>query len=258
VIARISIGLHGRTPADTVARVAARAERAGFRALWLNDTPGGDPMPGLAAAAAATTTLRLATGVVPLDRRPASEILDAIAGLPHDRLTLGVSSGGAKRALRLVEEGLARLREGTRAELVVGALGPRMRALGARASDGLLLSWLTPSHAAEAARRMREDSGGRAVRAILYARTIVDEAARTALETESAAYASYAQYAANFARLGVDAIDTTIDGADPARLAAVAAEYLGAVDELVLRAITPTGDEHELLGFVDAAGAALR
>lgn len=259
MITRLSIGLHGRTPASTIAKVAARAEQAGFHALWLNDTPGGDSLAGLAAAAHATTTLRLAAGVIPLDRRPASEILADLkaCSLPTDRLTLGVASGGSTRALARVEEALAQLREGTDAELVVGALGPRMRALGARASDGLLLNWLTPEAAADAARQLRDDAAGRSPRAILYARTIVADEAREALAVESAAYASYPQYAANFARLGIDAIDTTIDGTDAARLASVAAEYLRAVDELVLRAITPTGEESDLLQFVDAVAAAV-
>ncbi len=55
------------------------------------------------------------------------------------------------------------------------------------------------------------------------------------LEREAAQYASYPAYAANFARLGVEAIDTTLPqrGED---LAAGVNAYRGGVDELVLRA----------------------
>ncbi|MGL1765637.1 hypothetical protein ACSTIQ_00010, partial [Vibrio parahaemolyticus] len=49
----------------------------------------------LAAAARVTRTLHLATGVVPVDRRPAAQIAAEVASLalPLDRLTLGIGSG---------------------------------------------------------------------------------------------------------------------------------------------------------------------
>jgi hypothetical protein len=75
------------------------------------------------------------------------------------------------------------------------------------------------------------------------------------LERESAQYASYPAYAANFERLGVAAIDTTLPRVD-ADLASGVAAY-AAVDELVLRAITPTGSLDDLLAFVDRAAEQL-
>lgn len=255
---RISIGLTGRTAPKAIAAVAARAESAGFRALWLNDVPHGDSLVGLAVAAAATSRLRLGTGVIPLDRRPASEILAATTaqGLPENRLTLGIGSGGPKQALRRVEEGLSELRAGTGAELVVGALGPKMRELGARRADGVLFNWVTPGVVAGMVRELR-DTGGSSARAVLYTRTIVSPDARAALEQESAAYASYPSYAAHFERSGFEAIKATIDGSDPGVLREAVSSYLDSVDELVLRAITPVGDGEELLAFVDAVADTL-
>ncbi|MGT2427332.1 hypothetical protein [Amnibacterium kyonggiense] len=90
---------------------------------------------------------------------------------------------------------------------------------------------------------------------MLYARTIVEDAARPVLEREAAQYASYPAYAANFARLGVEAGDTTLPRTGGTLAEGVAA--YGAVDELVLRAITPTGSLDDLLAFVDAAAAQL-
>ena len=72
-----------------------RAEAAGFARLWVNDTPGGDALAGLAAAAERTSSIGLATGVVPIDRVPArglAERATQIAGV-SGRLTVGIGSG---------------------------------------------------------------------------------------------------------------------------------------------------------------------
>jgi alkanesulfonate monooxygenase SsuD/methylene tetrahydromethanopterin reductase-like flavin-dependent oxidoreductase (luciferase family) len=241
--AAVSIGIHGRTGAEIVRALARRVEALGFHALWINDVPGGDSLAGLRVAAEATTTLGLATGVIPLDRRPA-ESLD-FAGIPPERTTIGIGSGGARHPLGLVRDGIATLRRTTDAALVVGALGPRMRRLAAEEADGVLLNWLSPKAAAEATAALRRDAAGRPARSILYARTIADEAARPVLEQEARGYETVPAYAANFSRLGIHAIDTTIDGAE--RL-----DAFDAVDELVLRAITPNGSLDQLVRFAEA------
>ena len=232
---RVSIGLPGATPHDVLEALAPQIEAAGFRGLWLNDTPGGDSLAGLAAAARATSALHLGTGVIALDRRPAAGILDALGDLPLDRLSLGVGTGAARHGLALVEDSVAELRAGTTASIVVGALGPKMRALAARVADGVLLNWITPEAAATALVEPVE------TRTILYARTALSPDALPALREEAARYGGYPAYAANFARIGADPMDTTIQ--DLARMD----EYLAVVDELVLRVITrePTLAEYE-------------
>lgn len=82
------------------------------------------------------------------------------------------------------------------------------------------------------------------MRGVLYVRTIAEPDAHAALEREADRYASVPSYAANFARLGIRAIDATIS--DAARLG-----EFDVVDEVVLRAITPTGSLSELERFVD-------
>jgi len=120
-----------------------------------------------------------------------------------------------------------------------------MRRLAADEADGVLLNWLSPKAAAEATAELRRDAAGRPARSILYARTIADQAARPVLEQEARGYETVPAYAANFSRLGIRAIDATIDGAE--RLAA-----FDVVDELVLRAITPNGSLDELVRFAEA------
>jgi hypothetical protein len=89
---------------------------------------------------------------------------------------------------------------------------------------------------------------------LVYTRTIVDEAARDALELEAGRYGGIDAYAANFARMGVAPIETTlpVPGDD---LTTGVRRYLDGVDELVLRAITPSGSVDDLLRFVEAAAA---
>lgn len=250
--AAVSIGIHGRTPAATVRALAPRIERLGFRALWVNDVPGGDSLEGLRVAAEVTSGLRLATGVIPLDRRPAASL--DMGGVPAERLTLGLGAGRAAKPLGLVRDAVDVLRERTSAELVVGALGPKMRRLAAERADGVLLNWLTPDAAAEADAELHSASGSRDTRSILYLRTITDGAAHPALEGEAEGYEAVAAYAANFERLGIRAIEATLDlsTSASARLAP-----FDVVDEVVLRAITPTGALDELERFAEAAAVAV-
>lgn len=244
--AALAIGLPGALPAEAIRALAPRIEELGFRTLWLNDTPDGDALAGLAVAAAATTSLQLGTGVIPVDRRPASDIAAHLGGLPVERLTIGIGAGGPKRALDRVAAAVNELRGATAASIVVGALGPKMRALAVDSADGVLLNWLTPTAAAEA----RADAGGS--RTILYVRAIADANALPQLQAEASRYDSSPSYAANLARIGARAIDCTIAG----DLGSGIAAYRGTVDELVLRVITRSGSVEEIERFLEAAAAA--
>ncbi|MRX43012.1 LLM class flavin-dependent oxidoreductase [Agromyces kandeliae] len=243
--AALSIGLPGTTAPETLRALAPRLERLGFDALWLNDVPGGDSLAGLRVVAEATERLGLATGVIPIDRRPVGSL--DLAGIPAERTTIGIGSGGARHPVAVVADGVAELRAATGAAIAVGALGPRMRRLAAELADAVVLNWLTPGAATEAMADLRHDSRGRAerVRGVVYARTISDGAARAALQKEADRYGSYASYAANFARLGIEPIDATIN-----RSSALHA-YDGIVDEIVLRAITAGGTLEELERFAE-------
>ena len=247
--AAVSIGLVGTTPREVVRALAPRIEQLGFTTLWINDVPGGDSLAGLRVAAEATSTVGLATGVVPLDRRPVDSL--DLGGLPADRLVLGIGSGSvATRPVDFVRAGLATLRDATMVPIVVGALGPRMRRLAAEEADGVLLNWLTPAAGSDTAGEVRRDAGERSVRSTLYVRTITDAAARPVLDREMARYESVPAYAANFERLGFRPADATIT--DAARLA----DYLDAdLDEIVLRAITPSNSLAELERFVEDTAA---
>ena len=251
--AQLSLGIAAAAGPELARRVAPAAEAAGFHGLWVNDTPGQDALAVLAAAAAVTERLVLATGVLPVDRRTPDEIAAEASGLPAGRLVLGIGSGQVRTgAVELVTDAATALRRRTGARVVVGALGPRMRRAGATASDGLLLSWLTPDVAAEQAAQAHAIAPSAHV--ALYVRTAADAAGVAPVDEEAARYAGYPAYAANFARLGLDVADTVIR---PADLGDRIAAYRAGVDEVVLRAITPTGSADDHLRFIDAVARAI-
>ena len=226
--ADVSIGVPGALGPEAVRRLAPRVEAAGFAGIWLNDSPEGDFLAGLAAAAEVTTPPPTRQRRDP--RRPACRTRDHRGPPPHG------GAGGAAHArhrVRTAEDGCRRRgrRGGHRAPAGVEGGGGRRRArapdAAARAehADGVLLSWLTPAVAAEQAEELRalgRDAQGEMPRIALYARTIVDEAARPVLEREAAQYGTYPAYAANFARLGIGPIDTTLAPEDVGLAAGVA------------------------------------
>ncbi|MDQ1121579.1 LLM class flavin-dependent oxidoreductase [Microbacterium trichothecenolyticum] len=245
----VSLGLAGSLGPDAIAEVAPAVERAGFRTLWVNDTPDGDALAGLAAAARVTERLQLATGVVPVDRRPAADIADDVRSLalPLDRLTLGIGSGMAKEgALARVRDAIDVLHSAGIPRVLVGALGPRMRRTGAERAEGVLLNWVPPTEVREQASALRATAPDTSV--AVYVRTAIVSAARERLDAETARYASFPNYAANFARMGVDAADTTIR--DVTELGDALEAYTAAADEVVLRAIVP---EDTVAAYVDFA-----
>jgi alkanesulfonate monooxygenase SsuD/methylene tetrahydromethanopterin reductase-like flavin-dependent oxidoreductase (luciferase family) len=251
--AAVSLGVAASVGPELAAQLAPLVEEAGFHALWVNDTPGADALAVLEAAARTTRGLTLATGVLPVDRRSATEISSRVeaARLPQDRLVLGIGSGQAKNgALDLVRDAAGELRAALAATVVVGALGPKMRRLAVEEADGVLLSWLTPddgrAQAAEA-RSLRPDS-----HVALYVRTAVDPGAHERLQAETTRYAGFPSYAANFARLGIDPDDTVLDAATH-DIGARLSDYRSGVDEVVLRVITVGDGFEDYRRFVESA-----
>lgn len=246
--ARLSIGIAAAAGPDLAARLAPAVEYAGFHALWVNDTPGADALEVLAAAAGTTDHLVLATGVLPVDRRPAAEIADRVEALdlPLERLVLGVGSGArAPGAVERVRDAVAMLREAMTVPVMVGALGPKMRRAAAEASDGVLLSWLTPGAAAAQAAEAHDVAPS--THAALYVRTATDPRALDLLRAEARRYGGYPAYAANFARLSIDPEDTVLT---PSGLGEGIGRYRSAVDEVVLRAIVAEETAEAYLTFL--------
>jgi alkanesulfonate monooxygenase SsuD/methylene tetrahydromethanopterin reductase-like flavin-dependent oxidoreductase (luciferase family) len=254
-------GVAAALPPALITAVAAAAEAHGYDSFWVNDTPGADSLERLAAAAAATRAIRLGTGVIPLDRRPAEEIIARVRALalPADRLILGVGAGGMAGGLARVRAALPALRAALRLPVVVGALGPQMCRLAGEAADGLLLNWLTPDYARVSAGWAVEAAaaaGRPTPLRLAYARVALPAAAGRA-QAEADRYAAIPAYAAHFARMGVPARATVLVGEPPALQAGLAA-FEAALDEVVARAITPADSEAELMALLAAVAPAAR
>lgn len=254
---RLGFGITGNLDFDTVSAIAARAEGLGIHSLWVNDTPGGDSLARLEVAASVTTVLRLATGVISVDRKPARQIEKEVTArsLPLDRLTIGVGSAQPPHPLARMRENLEVLRAKLGVPVVVGALGPRMRRLGAERSNGLLFNWLTPPFARDTTDEMRAQAvaaGNDHVESATYVRTALGPAALPRLEEEAARYTAIPSYAANFQRLGISALETAVHGRDAEAIVAGIAAFDGTVDHVIVRAITPTDDVDQYLRLLDA------
>jgi alkanesulfonate monooxygenase SsuD/methylene tetrahydromethanopterin reductase-like flavin-dependent oxidoreductase (luciferase family) len=254
-------GMAGALPHETIRTLAAAAEAAGYHTFWVNDTPQGDGLAALRAAADVTSTIQLGVGVIPLDRQPAETIarrVEALA-LPQERLLVGIGSGNPNGGLARVREGATVLAARLEALIVVGALGPRMCALAGEQADGVLLNWLTAAYVAPSA-AITDEAAREAQRPrpliLGYVRTVYGPGARDVFAEEAARYARFPAYAANFARMGTPAEGTAVIGDTPEEIQAGLAPFTSELDETVVRAIVSEESAAAYLALLAAAAPA--
>jgi alkanesulfonate monooxygenase SsuD/methylene tetrahydromethanopterin reductase-like flavin-dependent oxidoreductase (luciferase family) len=249
-------GIAGSLDHEIVEKVAAAVEGAGYASFWANDTPGGEGLASMAAAARVTDKVDLGVGVIPIDRTSPKQIAARLGelGLPLERVIVGLGSGGARTgAVELVRGAVVELKRLVPVRVYVGALGPRMCRLGGEVADGLLLSWLTPGAARETAELVREaaEGAGRPTPTLAtYLRAALPEG-EGRLRQEADRYAGYPAYAAHFSRIGVPAFGTTLFGTGPEIQRQLAA-FDGVLDQVVLRAIAAEETVEAYLDLVKA------
>jgi alkanesulfonate monooxygenase SsuD/methylene tetrahydromethanopterin reductase-like flavin-dependent oxidoreductase (luciferase family) len=132
------------------------------------------------------------------------------------------------------------LKQSLAAQILVGSLGPKMTQLGGSAADGVLLNWLTIDEAASSNELVKSaaiEAGRKSPHIAAYIRVAMGEQAIAKLAEESGRYESYPQYKRHFDRMGVQAIETAVYGAEPDALQSKLAAYEEVVDEAVVRAI---------------------
>jgi alkanesulfonate monooxygenase SsuD/methylene tetrahydromethanopterin reductase-like flavin-dependent oxidoreductase (luciferase family) len=251
-------GVAGALPRDVIQVLAPAAEAAGYHTFWVNDTPNGDGLAALRAAADVTAEIRLGVGVIPLDRQPADVVAQRVdeLDLPQERLTLGIGSGQGKGGVDRVRAGAMLLEQRVSALVVVGALGPRMCAVAGETADGVLLNWLTAEYAQPSAAIVAEAAraAGRPRPLILgYVRTAFGPGARDVFLAEAGRYASYPAYAANFTRMGTPAHETAVIGDSRDEIQQGLAPFAAELDETVVRAITGTETAAAYLALLEAA-----
>lgn len=243
--------------AEVIRACAREAEALGYTSFWVNHPGPTDGLAALARAAAETQRVALGVGVVPLHTRGPESIVQGVRDtrLPLDRLLLGVGSPNP-RSLERVRAGVAALRAQLSTRIIVAALGPRMCHLAGEVSDGVLLNWVTPEYAHRSADLVRAGAAaaGRTPPTIyVYVRLSLGPAGRARTAQEADRYAAIPAYAANFERMGVKPIETAIAADTPAAVRPALEQWRGAVDEVVLRAVTANDTMDESLALVRAA-----
>lgn len=239
------VGLAGSNPftddAAVVAEEAQHAERLGYATLWRSGN-----LPMVAAAVRATTTIPIATGIVPVSRVPAAAVIAAHRELPPERFVLGL--GGAHGphpvgtlAGYLDELDAAGIGAGER---ILAALGPTMLDLARDRAAGAYPYLVTAEYVAGA----RAVLGPQRQLAVLLMviPTTDREVARRAAAGPLEFLATQGGYRRNLLRQGyteadIDRVsDRLLDGitawGDYARIAARVGEYRAAgADQVVLR-----------------------
>jgi alkanesulfonate monooxygenase SsuD/methylene tetrahydromethanopterin reductase-like flavin-dependent oxidoreductase (luciferase family) len=255
---RLGLGVAAGSDPGELADLAVQAEDLGYDSIWSNDSPAGEGLAQLAAWAQGSRHIRLAVGVMALDRHQPADVAQRVRelGIPLDRLLLGLGAGFTSTPLATVRAGVEGLREalpGVR--VAVAAMGPRMCGLAGEVGDAVLLNWMTPARAAWA--RGHVDAGaaaaGRGVGAVTvfgYVRTALGADAGERLRRESAMYLQMPQYARHFAAMAAPPDGVGVTATEASSVAAGIKAY-GAIDEPVVRVLS-----HRSVGDVMAVARA--
>ena len=244
-------------------RLGPAVEALGYDQLWANDTRRGSGLEALTTAAPGTARMGLGVGVIALSERGpqriAAEVSAAVAaGLPRDRLILGIGSG-ASRSLALVRDGVAALREllpGVR--IAVAAVGPRMCSQAGAVADMVLLNWSVPAHLAVQRAWIADGAaaaGRGAPEVTAYVRVAVGPGSEGRLQS---AMEGYARHSPAYTKIfGAQTGLVGVAAADSAELRAALLPYRAILDICVVRAL-PDGDAiDDWLRVAEAAAPAM-
>lgn len=187
---RTGIGISEDIPLPVQQELAVEVEAAGFASLWTNEARGRDALLTCQAWAAATTSLEVGVGVLPLWTRSPAQHAMAAATLQEATggrflMGIGVSHPGtmepwhgaafskpltaARELLTILDQLLGGDRSGVEGEVLssirfqlaitppppppsryLAAMGPRMLRLAGELADGVLLNWACPAEVGRA------------------------------------------------------------------------------------------------------------
>ncbi|MUL85829.1 MULTISPECIES: TIGR03620 family F420-dependent LLM class oxidoreductase [unclassified Mycolicibacterium] len=242
------IGLAGSNPftddAAVVADEARQAEDLGFATLWRSGN-----LPMLAAAVRATTSIPVATGIIPVVRVPSAEVIATHAELQRehpDRFLVGLGGAHGPQPVATLNAYLDELdAAGIDAERrVLAALGPKMLTLARDRAGGAYPYLVTPSYVASARSALGPD---RLLAVLLMVIPVTDrELARTVAAGPLQFLAGQGGYRRNLLRQGfteteIDTVgDRLLDGVTawgaPELISQRVAEYHSAgADQVVVR-----------------------
>jgi probable F420-dependent oxidoreductase len=249
------IGLASSYPytddAAVVADEAQRVESLGFSTLWRSGN-----LPMLDAAVRATARIQVATGIIPVDSVPATDVIATYRSLQRDhpgRFVVGLGGAHGARPLKTLNAYLDALDDAGIApdSRVLAALGPNMLALARDRADGAYPFLVTPSYVADA----RAALGDKTLAVLVMVMPTTDrEAARRAAAAPLDFLTKVGGYRRNLLRQGFsesdidDVRDRMLDGitawGELDSIATRVAEYRAAgADQVVVR-LLGTDDEH--------------
>jgi probable F420-dependent oxidoreductase len=258
------IGLASSYPyTDDVAVVAdeaQRAERLGFSTLWRSGN-----LPMLDAAVRATTTIPVATGIIPVDSVPAADVISIYEALQRDhprRFIVGLGGAHGPRPLKTLNGYLDAL---DAADLpadsrVLAALGPNMLALARDRAGGAYPFLVSPPYVTGARAALGPD---KTLAVLLMVMPTGREAARQAAATPLDFLTKVGGYRRNLLRQGFsepdidDVSDRLLDGitawGDLDAIASRVVEYRAAgADQVVLRILGADDEQAWQARFAEA------
>ena len=260
---------------DLPPSLAVDAEEAGFSRLWLGGPPA--DLGNAEAALAATTTLRVASGIVNIWRDDAVTVAASFHRIEErfpGRFLLGVGTGHPESIQDYSKpyEALSRYLDvldehGVPAERrILAALGPRVLRLARDRSSGAHPYLVTPEHTAQARAILGPD------RLLVPEHKVVldadpERARAVGRARVRSPYLGLVNYRNNLRRLGFTDDDMADDGSDrlidavvahgtPDTVAARLAQHLDAgADEVAIQLLTPSPDDdlRPLLGTLAEA-----
>ena len=242
------VGLASSNPytddAAVVADEARHVERLGFSTLWRSGN-----LPMLDAAVRATTSIPVATGIIPVDSVPAADVITTYRSLQGDhpgRFIVGLGGAHGARPLETLNAYLDALDSaGIPAESrVLAALGPNMLALARDRASGAYPFLVRQSYVTDARSVLGDDKTLAVL--LMVVPTTDREAARRAVATPLDFLTKVGGYRRNLLRQGfsesdIDEVsDRLLDGitawGELDSIAARVAEYRAAgADQVVLR-----------------------
>ncbi len=254
------LGVTAGLDAGVARELAARCEQLGYHSVWSNDEPAARGLDTLAEFAAATVTLQLGVGVLPLHRYQPVEIAAEVQRLGIDpaRLWLGIGSGALSLQIDALQRAVAELRalvpEGTR--IVVAAMRPRLCRLGGAIADGVLLNWMLPDQAARARGWVRDAAAEQRRTAPVvasYVRVALGPGANRRLCEEEGFYRTINEgHRKHFAAMDVRVGSVGIEASQRSDLLEALAPYQSALDLTIVRVLADA-DAASLGAVADAA-----
>jgi alkanesulfonate monooxygenase SsuD/methylene tetrahydromethanopterin reductase-like flavin-dependent oxidoreductase (luciferase family) len=249
-------GIDAAIASETAADVAVLAEEMGYSAFWVNGFPVDAAFDAIEAAAA-RTDFDLGIGVFSLDRISAEDIVASVEqrGLPQQRMWLGVASDLKPGGLEATRDAVDVLRRDLEVHVMTGAVGPNMVGLSGEIADAAMFTWKIVPEVERSRARMAERAAkaGRPTPPIAsYIRCCLMPQGRDALAKRLAFYKDHDNFAPIFARDGVTAEDTVIQGAARDDLLPGIEREEAVVDIPVIRAIPADDSFQSIKDLVEA------